>query len=68
MRSSPSPDRDHLPPHLHEICAMLARGIVRLRRRSIEDFAREARPVGDSSLHFMPDQSGHAEPTGLETV
>jgi hypothetical protein len=57
-----------LPPHLHEICDLLARGMVRLRRRSIEESARQARADGESSLHFTPAQSGHAEPTGLETA
>jgi len=32
----------HLPPHLREICAILAAGLLRLRSRSAEDCARDA--------------------------
>ncbi len=53
----------HLPPHLREVCAILAVGLVRLRRRTAEDLARDAAQAGDqgeSSLHFRGDQSMHA--------
>ena len=40
-----------------ELCAILARGFVRLRQRQSTELS-DGR--GDSSLHFPPDQSGHA--------
>ena len=55
-----------LPPHLREICRLLALGLLRLRRRAAEDLARDtalqARDLGESSLHSPPSQSGHATP------
>ena len=55
----PQPDRrlHHLPPHLREICIILAAGLVRLRSRTAEEFAAEARGQGGSSLHFTAEQS-----------
>jgi hypothetical protein len=61
----PNPPNTHLPPHLREVCAILARGLVRLRSRAGEDFARDAEPArdrGDSSLHFTARQRRHAKP------
>ena len=55
----------HLPPHLREVCALLALGLLRLRTRTAEDLARDAlhaRDLGESSLHSPPRQSGHATP------
>ena len=56
----------HLPPHLREVCALLAAGLVRLRARTAEDLARDAalhaRDLGESSLHSPADRSGHATP------
>ena len=54
----------HLTPHLRELCSILAAGIVRLRCRTAEDFARDAAqagPDGESSLPFTAHQSGHAD-------
>jgi len=54
----------HLPPHLRELCSILAAGTVRLRRRSAEELARdaaEAEPDRETSLHFTAHQSGHAD-------
>lgn len=65
MLADSSPALRHLPPHLREVCAILAAGLVRLRCRSAEEFARDAnrgREQGESSLHFTGDQSGHADP------
>lgn len=56
----------HLPPHLRELCSILAGGIVRLRCRTAEELARNAGlpgPDGETSLHFTADQSGHADTT-----
>jgi hypothetical protein len=57
----------HLPPHLREVCALLAAGLLRLRDHTADDLARDAalhaRDLGESSLHTPPGQSGHAYPT-----
>jgi hypothetical protein len=66
LRLTPKPTLNlHLPPHLREVCAILAAGLVRLRAHSAEDLARDAeraRGRGESSLHFLPEQSGGAAP------
>ena len=52
----------HLPPHLREVCDILARGLLRLRSRAA---AREALAPVDSReirLHFQPPQRRHANP------
>ena len=52
----------HLPPHLREICDILARGLLRLRSRAA---AREAPPPvdsGDIRLHFQAPQRRYANP------
>ncbi len=52
-----------LPPNLREICTILAAGLLRLQRRTDEDFARDvaqASDPGETSLHFPGHQSGHA--------
>ena len=54
----------HLAPHLRELCSLLAAALVRLRRRSAEELARDAaqlEPDGETSLHFTAHQSGHAD-------
>lgn len=55
----------HLPPHLREVCAILAAGLLRLRSRAAEDLARdaeEARGLGDVRLHSTARQRRHANP------
>jgi hypothetical protein len=47
----------HLPPHLREVCTILASGLVRLRSRTAEEFASELGGDSDSSLHFTAEQS-----------
>lgn len=49
-----------LPPHLREVCDILARGLLRLRRRTAEDFDRDLGPAGECSLHYPGRQSVHA--------
>ncbi len=59
----------HLPPYLREVCAILALGLVRLRRRTAEELARdaaEARGSGEVPLHSTGRRSVHADP--LERV
>jgi hypothetical protein len=65
-RADPNP---HLLLHLREVCAILAAGLVRLRRHSAEDVARDAdaaRGRRDNSLRFVGYQSGHADPRDKE--
>lgn len=55
----------HLPPHLREVCAILAAGLLRLRSRAAEDLARDAEEaggVGDVRLHSTARQRRHANP------
>ncbi len=55
----------HLPPHLREVCTILARGLVRLRGRAAEDHARDAeiaRGAGAVRLHSTARQRLHANP------
>ena len=54
--------RCHLPPHLRDVCDILARGLLRLRSRTAEDIDRDLGVAGESSLHFSAHQSVHADP------
>ena len=59
----------HLPPHLREICTILAAGLVRLRRHTAEEVANDpacARDQGENSSHFVAQRSGHANPRDRE--
>jgi hypothetical protein len=56
-------DLHPLPPHLREVCDLLARGMVRLRRRTSEEFARDEARYGEVSLRPAADPSGHANPS-----
>ena len=49
----------HLTPaeRRRELCAILARGVVRLKLRHSSEVSGDA---GESSLHLPPDRSGHA--------
>ncbi len=58
-----TPPNLHLPPHLREVCALLARGLVRLRSRDAEELARQTDDPGDNSLRDTAHQRGHANPT-----
>ena len=61
----PTPTNHHLPPHLREVCAILAAGLLRLRSRAAEDLARDAAQVearGDIRLHATARQRRHANP------
>ena len=53
----------HLPPHLREVCSILAAGLLRLRSRAAEDDAREAADQGERLLHFPAPQRLHANRT-----
>jgi hypothetical protein len=61
-----TPNASRLPPHLGEVCAILAAGLVRLLRNTARELDRDGGRVGadaDVSLHFHSDQSGHATAT-----
>ena len=62
VQSGQFPVRSTLPPHLREVCDILARGLVRLRRRTAEEFDRDLGAGGETSLHFTAHQSVHAVP------
>jgi hypothetical protein len=65
-RADPNP---HLLLHLREICEILATGLMRLRRHTGEDVARDADTVrerGDNPLRYVGHQSGHAKPRDKE--
>ncbi len=60
--ATPNP---YLPPHLREVCAILAKGLVRLRSRDAEEAtqdAAEARGSGEVHLHSTAHQRLHASP------
>lgn len=59
-----SPYLAHIPPHLREVCVVLAAGFVRLRRHTSDEVGDDLGQVGGEAevlLHFRSDQSGHAE-------
>ena len=59
------PMNPQLPPHLREVCSILAVGLVRLRSRDAEDDARNAeiaRGAGEVRLHSTAHQRLHANP------
>jgi hypothetical protein len=59
----PPSANQYLPPHLREVCAILAAGLVRLRSRAAEEAARETSDQGERGLHFPPPQRLHANRT-----
>ena len=59
----PNPTNHHLPPHLREVCSILAAGLLRLRSRAAEEAAREAADQGERDLHFPTPQRLHANRT-----
>ena len=59
----PNANNAHLPPHLREVCSILAAGLLRLRSRAAEEAAREAADWGERDLHFPPPQRVHANRT-----
>ena len=53
----------HLPPHLREVCGILAAGLLRLRSRAAEEATREAADHGERLLHFPAPQRLYANRT-----
>ncbi len=65
MRTGPALTNAHLPPHLREVCSILAAGLVRLRSHDAADRegdANQARGPGDIPLHSTARQRLHAKP------
>jgi hypothetical protein len=63
MRNPPDPS--HLSPHLREVCAIMAVGLVRLCGHTKAGPAEDAPRLGakaKNSLHFLAHQSGYANP------
>ena len=59
----PLPDTNpHLPPHLREVCDILARGLLRLRSRAAAREAPAPLDTGDIRLHFQAPQRRYANP------
>jgi hypothetical protein len=59
----PMPVNSHFPPHLREVCDLLARALLRLRSRAAEELARDAADRGERLLHFSAPQRLHANRT-----
>jgi hypothetical protein len=58
----PAPTNPHLPPHLREVCDILARGLLRLRSRATPPVAPAKVDTGDIRLHFQTPQRRYANP------
>ena len=56
------PPNPHLPPHLREVCDILARGLLRLRSRGMPVEVVETADHRDIPLHFTAHQRRHANP------
>jgi len=54
------PDRMTAHERRTELYGLLATAVVRLMGRDCDDLSKN---TGDSSLHFLPEQSGTATPT-----
>ena len=54
-----NPDRLSAKERLAEVTRILALGLIRLRARQSTQVSELA---GESCLHILPDQSGHAKP------
>jgi hypothetical protein len=52
-----------LPPHLSEVCDILARGLLRLRSRTADKTDAPPADQGERLLHFTAHQRRHANPT-----
>ena len=60
-----NPERMTPAERIGEVCEILALGLIRLRARQSSQVSELTR---DSSLHFPPDQSGHAKPQRRRTA
>jgi len=62
MKPAPTIPNLHLPPHLREVCDILARGLLRLRSRGMPPEVVETAEYGDIRLHFTAPQRRYANP------
>ena len=65
MRTGSTLTNAYLPPHLREVCSILAAGLLRLRSRAAEDDVQntdQARGLGEVRLHFTAHERRHANP------
>jgi len=53
----------HLPPHLREVCSILAKGLVRLRSRAAKELAGDTADQGERLLHSRAPARRHANRT-----
>ena len=57
MNVAPNPQ---LPPHLREVCDIIARGLLRLRSRAAPAESADTADRRDIPLHFTAKQRRHA--------
>jgi hypothetical protein len=62
MKLAPTIPNPHLPPHLREVCDILARGLLRLQSRVGQGTSPGPANTGDICLHFQAPQRRHANP------
>lgn len=62
QRSTAKTPNPHLPPHLRDVCDLLARGVVRLRSRAAEQPEPEAGSERVVGLPSVLGQRVHANP------
>jgi hypothetical protein len=60
-----NPDRMTDRDRRAELCSLLALGLARLH---VRETSKPSENIGESSLHFPPDQSVHATPTHRRTA
>jgi hypothetical protein len=65
MNVAPNPQ---LPPHLREVCDILARGLLRLRSRGMPAETTGTTDRRDIPLHFTAHQRRYANPTRKRTA
>ena len=59
MNVAPNPQ---LPPHLREVCDILARGLLRLRSRGAPAESADTADSREIPLHFTAHQRRHVTP------
>lgn len=60
-----NPDRMTARDRRTELCSLLALGLTRLH---VRETSKPSENIGESSLHFLSDQSVHATPTRKENA
>jgi hypothetical protein len=62
MKPAPTIPNPYLPPHLREVCGILALGLLRLRSRVGQGTSPAPANTGDIRLHFQAPQRRYANP------